>query len=61
MAKLKIGELFIKCPNCGRFKNANYKHTDTKATATCFCGTFLTKNLKLKNVKEAKNKNTHTH
>jgi len=57
MSKLIIGELFIKCPNCRRFKNANFKHTDTKATATCFCGTLLTKKLKPKNGKERNKRN----
>jgi len=46
MAKLKVKETFIRCPNCKRLKNANYKAKDKTATATCFCGTLLTKKIK---------------
>jgi len=46
MAKQKIKETFIRCPNCKRFKNANYKAKETTAKAICFCGTQLTKKIK---------------
>lgn len=48
MSKPKVKETFIKCPNCRRFKNANYKPTDKIATATCFCRTLLTKKINKK-------------
>jgi len=46
MAKLKVKETFIRCPNCKRLKNANYKAKETEAKAICFCGTQLTKKIK---------------
>ena len=46
MSKNKtIKETYIKCPNCKRLKNANYKPQDKEARATCFCGTLLTKKI----------------
>ena len=45
MAKIKVKETFIKCPNCKRLKNANYKPKETIVKAICFCGTQLTKKL----------------
>lgn len=46
MAKIKVKETFIRCPNCKRYKNANYKAKETTAKAMCFCGTLLTKKIK---------------
>lgn len=40
---MKVKEIFIKCPNCNRLKNANYTNKSTEAKADCICGTKLTK------------------
>lgn len=49
MAKLIVLETFLKCPNCGKLKNANYTKKSTIIKVICFCGTILTKILKPKN------------
>lgn len=43
MSKLIVLETFLKCPNCGKFKNANYTKKTIIIKAVCFCGTILTK------------------
>lgn len=45
MAGVKILEIFLKCPNCNRYKNVNYTKKDIEAKATCFCGTKLVKKI----------------
>jgi transcription elongation factor Elf1 len=42
---VKVMQTFIRCPNCGRLKNANYKAGAAVAAATCLCGTKLEKRI----------------
>jgi uncharacterized C2H2 Zn-finger protein len=47
MSKNKnVKEMFLRCPNCGKLKNANYLPKQKEVEATCFCGTKLIKQLK---------------